>query len=385
MTIAAVACVSVGVPLAFLLAVRALDLYASNSVRNVLTCAGVGLLAFPLSYVANNAARDAIQLGYGVTAAAAVLAVKTVVAPVVEEIAKSIGVWVVVRRRDFTYFVDGAICGFAGGTAFAMVENLFYALRAGFADSLGLSVNRALSTSLVHGTASALVGIVIGRFRFERSWRRYAALLAGWGLAIALHMAFNRVVTSTAVGAYVLLAAIAIGLGGVAGIAGVMLLGLRVERRWIADALDVGIGVSPHEARAVDRMRDLDRLLAPVEAHFGPARRRAVEALLRSQARLGLKQQLVNRTTDLAQRVLIEADVAALQAEHDRLRREVGVYCMTYVRSILPSGGTPLWDRLGAQLLDAAPLDARPRSDDVWSRLATRTAGPRPDPAEPAD
>lgn len=374
MTVAAVLCVSVGVPLAFLLAVRTLDLYASNSLRNVLTCAGFGLLAFPVAYVVNNQARDALQIGLGLSTAAAVLAVKTVVAPVVEEIAKSAGVWVVVRRRDFTYFVDGAICGFAGGTSFAMAENIFYALRAGLGDSLGLSVNRALSTSLVHGTASALAGIVIGRFRFERSWRRFAALFGGWAVAIALHMGFNRVVTSTAIGAYVLGAAIAIGIGGVAAVAAVMRLGVRVERRWIADALDGGLGVSPHEARAVDRMRDLDALLAPVAVHFGEARRRDVEALLRSQARLGLKQQLARRTADPAQRSAIEADIGALRAEHDRLRRAVGVYCMSYVRSILPAGGTPLWDRLGAQLLDAAALDARPRSDDVWSRLATRTA-----------
>ncbi len=377
MTVAAVLCVSIGVPLAFLAAVRKLDLYASHSLRNVLTCAAVGFLAFPAAYVINNGVRDALMLQLGLSVAATMLAIKTIVAPVIEEVAKSLGVWIVVRRRDFTYFVDGAICGFAGGTAFAMVENVFYALRAGLGDSLALSVNRAFSTSLVHGTASALVGIVIGRFRFERSWRRYVALLAGWGLAIALHMGFNRVVTSTSFGSVVLLAAIVIGTGGVGAIACVMLLGLRVERRWIADSLDIGIGVSPHEARAVDRMRDLDKVLAPVTVHFGEAKRQAVEALLRSQARLGLKHQLAQRTAEPAQRAEIEADIAALQAEHDRLRRAVGVYCMTYVRSILPSGNTPLWDRLGAQLLDASALDARPRSDDVWSRLATRTAPPK--------
>src|SRR5262245_23650381 len=116
--------VSVGIPLGFLAAVRRLNLYAS-SFAPVGICFAAGLVAFPLSFVLNTAALRILMAG-GMIGAVALMAVRLWVAPVVEEVCKSAGLVVAISRPDFTYFVDGAVCGFAGGTAFAVVENLFY-------------------------------------------------------------------------------------------------------------------------------------------------------------------------------------------------------------------------------------------------------------------
>ena len=96
--------------------------------------------------------------------------------PGVEELVKAVVLVDQVRRPSFTYFVDGAILGFAAGTGFAMIENLVYLLGAPAADGLGLSINRVFGASLMHGTACALVGVALWRGRFGRYARRAVAL-----------------------------------------------------------------------------------------------------------------------------------------------------------------------------------------------------------------
>lgn len=359
--------VSIGVPLAFLYAVRRLDLYGSGGFGLVISCFAFGLLAFPLSFVINTAGLRLSQAALGLSLAAALLLVKTLVAPVVEEIAKSLGLVRAVRRPDFTYFVDGAIYGFAAGTAFAIIENLFYLLQSQASDPLGMSINRAFSTSLMHGSASALVGVALGRFRYGRGQARALALALGWAAAILVHMAFNRVVNRSPLLPTDLVIAFAIGLGGVALTAAFIYAGLREERRWLREALDLRVGVSAGESAMVQSLSDLKTLLAPVEAHFGAAKRKDVEAFLRLQAQLGLKTKAASMSPDPAQRGLLLDQAADLQARMDVLRRRVGVYAMAYVRSILPPEGEPIWGRL-----DLAIAEAPAPQMNLWQTLGTR-------------
>ncbi len=360
--------VSVGVPAAFLYFVRRLDLYASGGFALVVGCFVAGLLAFPLSFAANTGALRLMTLGWGLSTAVALLAVKTSVAPLVEEVAKSLGLVYAVRRPDFTYFVDGAIFGFAAGTAFAIIENLFYLGNA--RDPLGMAVNRAFSTSLMHGTASALVGVALGRLRFGHGRQRFAALLVGWASAMALHMAFNRLVNSGPLTPAHLAGAIAIGIGGVVLTAACIFWGLREERAWLRETLGLGVGVSAGEANVVHRMADIDTLLAPIEQHFGAERRKQVQRFLQLQAQLGLKTKGAALAADPKLRAALEAQVADLQAQTDALRRAVGLYCMSYVRSILPDEGEPLWDRLNTALAQAGTAEP---SMNLWQSLADRT------------
>src|SRR5262249_19828787 len=154
-----------------------------------------------------------------------------------EEVLKASGLVIAVRRPDFTYFVDGAICGFAAGTAFAVLEGLFYLKHAGPGNGMGLSVNRAFSTSLMHGTSCALVGVALGRLRFGRGAQRFVALLVGLAAAMVVHMSYNRIVGGAVPPDWVVPAAIAWGAFGVGAVAGMILWGLREERAWLAEQL----------------------------------------------------------------------------------------------------------------------------------------------------
>jgi len=358
--------VAIGVPALFLFAVRRLDLYASGGFHVVVACFVGGLAAFPLAFAANTVTYRWLAAGAG-AGAVALLTVKTVVAPVVEEVLKSVGLVYSVRRPDFTYFVDGAVYGFAAGTAFAILENLFYL--SGASAPMAVTVNRAFSTSLMHGSASALVGVSMGRFRFKRGGARAVALVAGWGAAMALHMAFNRLVNSGPMSTAILVGAILIGFAGVAATAGFILWGLRAERAWLREELGLDAAVSASEANVVQRMADINTLLAPIEAHFGAARRREVETYVRLQAQLGLKRKAAGLSQDAKLRQAIEGQIADIERRMDDLRRAIGLYCMSYVRSILPADTEPIWDRLN-QALEAAPAPTM----DMWRILAGKSA-----------
>ena len=113
------------------------------------------------------------------------------VAPVNEELLKALVVVALVGAHRIGFLVDAAICGFAVGTGFGMAENLYYVHLLPGAGP-GLFLVRGFGTALMHGGATAIVG-VLGLASLERrpdAWVR--AFLPGLLLAVILHSAFNH-------------------------------------------------------------------------------------------------------------------------------------------------------------------------------------------------
>ena len=113
------------------------------------------------------------------------------IAPVDEELLKAVVVVALVRAHRIGFLVDAAICGFAVGTGFGVAENLYYVHLLPGAGP-GLFLVRGFGTALMHGGATAIVG-VLGLASLERrpdAWVR--AFLPGLLLAVALHSAFNH-------------------------------------------------------------------------------------------------------------------------------------------------------------------------------------------------
>ncbi|MEM7127850.1 MAG: PrsW family glutamic-type intramembrane protease [Chloroflexota bacterium] len=346
--------VGIAVPLLFLYLVRTLDLYASGSFIVVITCFVWGVAAFMASYQLNTIALG--WVGFGM--------LTNLVAPVLEELLKSLILVYHVRRTYFTYFVDGAIYGFAVGTGFAIFETLFYLTTYG--GDLGLSLMRSFSTSLMHGSSSALVGVALGRFRFARGMTRLIALPLGWGIAILLHVAFNRTLSQPG-GFGIQIAAVLIGLAGVAVTVAFIFWGLRAERMWLREALGMAVGVSAGESAVVQELSELELLLAPIGERFGDQKQAQVELFLRLQARLGLKRKAAALATSESAGADFAAEVATLRTQVDELRRSVGVYCMVYVRSILLPESGSLWMQLEERL-----SDARGPAMNLWGTLEER-------------
>ncbi|MFT7597154.1 MAG: RsiW-degrading membrane proteinase PrsW (M82 family) [Acidimicrobiales bacterium] len=124
------------------------------------------------------------------TTAAAVLS-----APIVEEAGKAVGIWYAVRRKELDGVMDGIV--YAGWTAlgFAVVEDFLYFAQA---DEGGVLVQvfvlRALLTPFAHPLFTAWTGLAIGRAAASGK-PVFPAVLWGYGLAVASHMAWNGSLT----------------------------------------------------------------------------------------------------------------------------------------------------------------------------------------------
>ena len=354
--------VAIVVPMAFLYAVHWLDMYGSDRPGIVLTCVAWGLVAFLLSFLVNRFCIDILGLGRPW--------VTTRTAPFVEEAFKSLVLVYLVRRGKLTYFVDGAIYGFAVGIGFAIIEDLRYTQL--YPDNpLGLVIVRDFSSALTHGNATAMTGIALGSFvPSARGQRNIRPLLLGLTGAMTLHYLWNNFAYYTPLSRdatqWVF---VAVGLSGVALVAAAILWGMRRERLLLRGALGMKVRVSEEEANVVQHMADLDALLLPIEKRFGAAKRQHVAELLHLEAQLGMAEQLEEDTTDPDLRAERQAQVAALEQQLDRQRRDVGVYVMLYVRSIFPTTAWSLWARLG-QALAKRPS---PRSA-MWEALGRRLA-----------
>lgn len=359
-------------PLLFLYIIYALDLYSSGKFRTVVICAVWGLVAFGIALAVNTAIKNLIlEDRLRIPAAQAFTTIVVLVAPIVEEIVKSLILIYFGRRPDFTYFVDGAIYGFAAGIGFSVLENFWYMSQSGSVNQGPVIViSRSFSTCLMHGSASALVGVSIGRFRYGRGQTRILSAILGWGAAMTLHMVFNRVVTFWS-GTALLIGAVGLGVGGMALIALFIRWGLAEERRWIEESLGLGLRVTEKEKALVRELHDLGDLLKPIEDRFGKEKSALVEEFLLMQAQLGIKQKSSELATDPRLKQQVQEQISTLQEEMEALRRKVGVYCMTYVRSIFPPESVVLWSTL-EQRVRAAELSTS--GFNLWGKLQTTAA-----------
>lgn len=117
------------------------------------------------------------------------------VAPVYEEIGKALVVVWAVRTKRVGFMVDAAIFGFAVGTGFATLENIYY-LQAVQETSLAVWGVRGFGTAILHGSTAAMVGIIAEALGESRGHGSLRAFLPGLGFATAVHMAFNHLVLS---------------------------------------------------------------------------------------------------------------------------------------------------------------------------------------------
>ncbi len=116
------------------------------------------------------------------------LVLACVIAPLVEEFAKAMGVFRVGKRM--TEIEDGIVYGAAAGLGFAATENLLYefdALVTGGATAfLATAIVRIFSSALLHASASSVFGLGIARKALQgRGWGKY------YLGAAAMHSAFN--------------------------------------------------------------------------------------------------------------------------------------------------------------------------------------------------
>jgi RsiW-degrading membrane proteinase PrsW (M82 family) len=168
---------------AFLGALVLIDSYKLVALRATLLSVAAGMAAGLAAYGANVWLGPALGLDG--------IAYSRYVAPVVEEPLKAAFVVYLLRRNKVGFVVDAAIHGFAIGTGFALLENLYY-VQATPGATLWTWVVRGFGTAIMHGGATSIVAMVSKALQHHSDAFRLPLVLPGLGVAVVLHSVYNQ-------------------------------------------------------------------------------------------------------------------------------------------------------------------------------------------------
>jgi RsiW-degrading membrane proteinase PrsW (M82 family) len=113
------------------------------------------------------------------------------IGPLVEELAKALVVVALIRTHRVGFLVDAAIFGFAVGTGFAIVENVYYQYLVPQA-GVGAWVVRGFGTAIMHGGCTAIFAMVALSLIERVKGPSLLAFVPGFALAAVLHSAYNH-------------------------------------------------------------------------------------------------------------------------------------------------------------------------------------------------
>jgi hypothetical protein len=112
-------------------------------------------------------------------------------APILEEALKAVWVVALVRRHRIGFLVDAGVHGFAVGTGFAVIENLYYASALG-RSGISFWLVRGLGTAVLHGSTTAIVAITAQSLAERRGGAGPLAFLPGLAVAVVAHSLYNH-------------------------------------------------------------------------------------------------------------------------------------------------------------------------------------------------
>lgn len=160
------------------------------------------------------------------------------VAPIVEEICKGFGVFLVMltNPKEFDSPLDGIVYGSLIGFGFSMTENLFY-----YADFNGSQSDlvfyvfiRSFLFGLNHAFYTSFTGLGFGFFRITPGCSRFVFPFLGFLFAVGFHAAHNHLVSLPFGG----IAAVMIASVGMFGVSVFLIFLLYGEKRLILNQLD---------------------------------------------------------------------------------------------------------------------------------------------------
>jgi RsiW-degrading membrane proteinase PrsW (M82 family) len=146
----------------------------------IFSCFLWGLLSAAAAYFINNYLLDLLKLEIPVYS--------RYISPWLEEILKASFLFVIIYKGKTGFMIDSAILGFAIGTGFAFMENIYY-LNALQTDNLAVWIVRGFGTAVMHGGTTAVFGIMAIQTQDKIKLKN---LLFGYLLAVLIHGLYNQ-------------------------------------------------------------------------------------------------------------------------------------------------------------------------------------------------
>ncbi len=175
-------CISVGPVFLFLTVLVFLDSYKLIRFRSLVITVMVGAAAGVVCYFINS--------GLIATEIVSGSLYSKLIAPFVEEMAKGLYLFLLIKRQKIGFMVDAGIFGFAAGAGFAAVENIEYIVHLQQYDLL-LWIMRGFGTAVMHGGTTCMLAIITKNLSDRSSRVGIHHLLPGFAVAVTVHSFFN--------------------------------------------------------------------------------------------------------------------------------------------------------------------------------------------------
>jgi RsiW-degrading membrane proteinase PrsW (M82 family) len=378
--------IAAGIPLLFLILAYSLDLYSTHSLRLVVMAfLWGGIIGLGLAYSVNTHLTQPLLTFFNLH----YILLYLLFAPIVEELIKMVPLAYYMHHGQLTFFMDGAIYGFAAGIGFSIGETFIYINQ--YPElAIPLAVARAFSTSLMHGAAAALIGVAYGLARLRRYRSRKGLVTFAWVIAVIFHSLFNALAISGQQPLLAILGAMLIGIGSFELLLMCIRLGLKEEKLWLEETLDPHLArslmgmltpveqqlitdalegkglMSIAEIRATQGYEDLDRLLTPLREQF-PKQANKMEQIIFQQAQMGIKRRLIWEIDDPKVQERLQAQIATLDTTTQRLRQEVGSSALAYLNCVFDDVAKPMQACVDTVASSAAVGEEQPQGQEQHS------------------
>jgi RsiW-degrading membrane proteinase PrsW (M82 family) len=167
----------------FLAGLVYLDSYRLVGVRWILGTIAVGGVLAGIAYLLNGWLMVVLDMEF--------MSYSRYLAPPVEETLKGLVILALVRLHRIGFLVDAAIYGFAVGTGFAVIENMYF-LQIMPDTGTGVWIVRGFGTAIMHGGSVAIFAVAGRALISQRKKLGPAAWLPGLVIASIIHSVFNH-------------------------------------------------------------------------------------------------------------------------------------------------------------------------------------------------
>jgi RsiW-degrading membrane proteinase PrsW (M82 family) len=264
--------------------------------------------------------------------------VRHLIAPVAEESAKAALIaWLIATAR-IAFPVDAAVQGFAVGTGFALVENVWY-LGSMPDTSPVLWLVRGFGTAILQGATTTIVAIVARTWADRHPGRTAFACLPGLALAMAIHAAFNANVLPPVAETLVLLIALPV------LVVFAFERSEKATREWIGAGLDLDLAL--HELMHSDgfAFTRFGRYLGELRARMPGPIVADMFCLLRLDVELSIQAKAMLMARNAGVDLPPSPDTDAALNERRFLQESIGVVGLLALQPLQVTSDRDVWHR----------------------------------------
>ncbi len=315
---------------AFLAALWLMDRFGMVEPRTVAVMIAYGALAAAVSLWANDRLLHVLALSPA--------RVSQYIAPVTEESAKAALLVVLIATGRVGFLVDAAVQGFAIGTGFALLENVWYLQILQHA-SLTLWIVRGLGTAILQGATTGIFAIASQTLADRYRDRLPLAFLPGLAAAVVLHSAYNFRVLPPVAEMLVLLVVVPL------VVLATWEYSERATREWVGAGLDLDLELLSLMTSDAFMLTRFGRHLVALRERLTPSVIADMFCLLRLELELSVQAKALLLAREAGLILPASEDLERALAERRYLQTAIGAEGRAALKPLQVSSHRDTWHR----------------------------------------